>query len=231
VHRARQAGVLTIVDGAHAPGQIPLDLSSLGADVYAGNCHKWLMAPKGAGFLYARKEVQPLLEPLVVSWGWEPEQTTLLSLDTARVSPFILQHEWQGTRDISAYLTVPAAIRFQEEHGWPRVRQECHALLRYAREAIGELTGLEQICPDSEEWYAQMAAFPLPPCNAGELKRRLYDEYRVEVPIIEWPAPGQEGPEGRRQLVRVSVQGYNTREDVAALLRALENLLPDKSSV
>ncbi|MBN1661062.1 MAG: aminotransferase class V-fold PLP-dependent enzyme, partial [Anaerolineae bacterium] len=81
VRRARSAGILTVIDGAHVPGQTPLDLEALGADFYSGNCHKWLCSPKGAGFLYARREVQNLLEPLVVSWGWQPEENTLLSLD------------------------------------------------------------------------------------------------------------------------------------------------------
>lgn len=217
VRRARAVGIITIVDGAHVPGQIPLDLEALGADFYAGNCHKWLNSPKGSAFLYARKEVQPLLEPLVVSWGWQPESSTLLSLDSNGSSPFVLQHEWQGTRDIAAYLSVPAAIEFEAEHDWPRVRQECHELARYARQAIGELTGLEQICPDSPEWYAQMATIPLPSCDAEELKRRLYDEYRVEVPIIEWNS---------RQFIRVSVQGYNAKGDLDALISALAALLP-----
>jgi len=221
VRRAREAGLISVVDGAHAPGQLPLDLAALGVDFYSGNCHKWLCSAKGSGFLYARREMQHVLEPLVVSWGWEPERTTLLSLDGAEASPFVLQQEWQGTRDIAAYLSVPAAIQFQAEHEWPRVRQKCHELVRYARQAIGALTGLEPICPDSPEWFAQMAAIPLPPCDAEELKRRLYDEYRVEVPIIEW---------GGRQLARLSVQGYNTRGDVDGLVRALENLLPDDKS-
>jgi isopenicillin-N epimerase len=111
---------------------------------------------------------------------------------------------------------VPAAIRFQAEHDWPRVRAECHELVRCARQSIGELTGLEQICPDSPEWFAQMATIPLPPCEADALKRRLYDEYRVEVPIIEW---------GGREFVRVSVQGYNRRRDVEAVEEALRVLL------
>ena len=113
VRRARAVGIITIVDGAHVPGQIPLNLEALGADFYAGNCHKWLNSPKGSAFLYARKEVQPLVEPLVVSWGWQPESSTLLSLDSNGSSPFVLQHEWQGTRDIAAYLSVPAAIEFE----------------------------------------------------------------------------------------------------------------------
>jgi isopenicillin-N epimerase len=141
------------------------------------------------------------------------------------------ENEWQGTRDPAAYLSVPAAIRFQAEHDWPRVRAECHELLREARRRIEELTGLPPICPDTDltglgnlsglhAWYAQMAAFPLPACNAAALQRRLYDEYRVEVPVIDWNG---------RQLVRVSVQGYNTADNIEALVRALKKLLPDQA--
>jgi isopenicillin-N epimerase len=216
VRRAREANILTVIDGAHAPGQGSLDLEKLGADFYSGNLHKWLCGPKGAGFLYARQEVQSLLEPLVVSWGWEPEKTNLLALD-GEASPFVLQQEWQGTRDPAAYLSVPAAIQFQAEHDWPRVRAECHELLREARRRIARLTGLPGICPDSTAWYAQMAAFPLPACDGTKLQRQLYDEYRIEVPIIEWNG---------RQLVRVSIQGYNTPADVDVLVAALGKLLP-----
>lgn len=136
--------------------------------------HKWLSSPNGSAFLRARGETQPVVEPLFVSWGWQSETTTLLSLDGDGAAPFILQHEWQGTRDIAANWTVPAAIQFKAEHDWGRVRAECHELVRFARQAIGELTGLEQICPDSAEWPKdQMATIPLSPCDAGELKRRL----------------------------------------------------------
>ena len=226
VRRAREAGLWTVVDGAHAPGQIPLDLEAIGADFYSGNCHKWLCSPPGSAFLYARREVQHLVEPLVVSWGWEPERTNLLNLDGA-ASRFVLENEWQGTRDPAAYLSVPAAIRFLAEHDWPRVRAECHELLREARRRIvgaglvpaqGDHKGrpYEAICPDSPEWYAQMAAFPLPACDAAALQRRLWEEYRVEVPVIEW---------GGRQLVRVSVQGYNTEQNVDALVAGLQAAL------
>jgi len=221
IRRAREAGILTVVDGAHAPGQIPLELAALGVDFYAGNCHKWLCSPKGSAFLYARKEMQHLLEPLVVSWGWNrgDEAAGLLDLGD-NTSRFVDEQEWQGTRDIAAYLSVPAAIQFQAEHDWPRVRAECHELLRETRRRLEEITSLSPmppICPDSPEWYAQMAALPLPACDAAALQRRLYDEHRVEVPIIE---------RNGKQFVRVSVQGYNTAEDVEALVRALSDLLP-----
>jgi len=209
VRRAREAGIITVVDGAHAPGQVPLDLEGLGADFYSGNCHKWMMAPKGSAFLHARRERQSLLEPLVVSWGWEREEPG--------ASRLVDYNEWQGTRDVAPFLAVPAAIRFMERHDWPRVRRTCHELVRNARRALADLTRLAPITPDAPEWFAQMAALPLPPCDARTLQRRLYDEFRVEVPIIDWQG---------RQFVRISVQGYNTQSDVDALVEALRALLP-----
>ncbi len=222
VRRARRAGIWTVIDGAHAPGQIPLDLAALGADFYSGNCHKWLCAPKGSAFLYARRDVQHLLAPLVVSWGWNRDIFPPLPTEGEGRGEghLVAEQEWQGTRDIAAYLSVPAAIRFQAEHDWPQVRAGCHELLREARRRIAEQTSQVltcEVCPDSTEWYAQMAAFPLPPCDAAALQRRLYDEYRIEVPVTEW---------GGRQFVRVSVQGYNTADDLAALVTALRDLLP-----
>lgn len=208
VSRARQAGIITVVDGAHAPGQISLNLAALGADFYTGNCHKWMMAPKGSGFLYARPEVQPLLEPLLVSWGWESE--------TPGPSRFIDEQEYQGTRDIAAYLATPAAIQFMVEHDWPAVRSRCHELVRQARRRISELTGLPPLTPDSPAWFAQMAAFPLPPCDAKLLQRKLYEKFTIEIPFITW---------NDRQFVRISIQGYNTETDVTALVDGLAALL------
>lgn len=217
VCRAREANLLTVIDGAHTPGQIPLDLDHLGADFYAGNLHKWLCAPPGSAFLHARREVQHLLEPLVVSWGWNrgDEVASLLDLG-ASSSRFVDEQEWQGTRDPAAFLSVSAAIRFQKEHNWPLIRAQCHELLRKARPQIEALTGMPPICPDSDEWYAQMAAFPLPACDAPVLQRHLLEEFQIEVPIIDW---------NDRQLMRVSVQGYNTQGDLDRLVDALRALL------
>lgn len=209
IDRAHKRGIITIVDGAHAPGQIDLNLRELGADFYSGNLHKWLMSPKGSAFLYARKEVQQLVEPLVVSWGWEAENPG--------PSKFIDEQEWTGTRDIAAFLSVPAAIQFQRDHDWPRVRSECHELVRYARKQVSELTGLPPLTPDDPGWFAQMSALPLPSCDLDTLKRRLYAEYRIEIPVINW---------NERHFLRISVQGYNTRADVDALIAALRELLP-----
>src|SRR3954471_12590286 len=152
--RARDAGALSVVDGAHAPGQIDLDLEALGADAYAGNCHKWMCAPKGSGFLHVRPEVQGLIEPTIVSWDW---------LDAAA---FHERHRWQGTRDPSAYLAVPAAIAFQAEHDWPEVRRRCHALLEAADVPLVPLT----------DDYAQMRGFRVDHPDPLALKQRLYEE-------------------------------------------------------
>jgi len=204
IDRARERNIITIVDGAHAPGQIDLNLRELGADFYSGNLHKWLMSPKGAAFLYARKEMQHLVEPLVVSWGWEAERPGS--------SKFVDEQEWEGTRDIAAFLSVPAAIQFQRDHDWPRVRRECHELVRDARQQVSRLFDLPPLTPDDEQWFAQMSALPLPPCDLDALKHRLYDEYRIEIPVIRW---------NDRGFVRISIQGYNTPADVDALCGAL----------
>jgi isopenicillin-N epimerase len=189
--RTRDVGVLTIVDGAHAPGQLAFDLESLGADVYAGNCHKWMLCPKGSGFLYARPEVQALVDPLVISWDY---------VDGAS---FPERHRWQGTRDPSPYLAVPAAIDFMAEHDWPSVRARCHDLL----------ASLELPFEPMTDDFVQMRGYALPPGTDGAaLKQRLYDQYRVEVPIVETSSGW---------AMRVSVQAYNDDDDLATLARAV----------
>jgi isopenicillin-N epimerase len=214
--RAREMGILSVIDGAHAVGQIPVDLEAVGADAYASNFHKWLCAPKGSGFLHARPEIHSWLESPIVSWGWVE--------GTERFRPesqFVSRNQMQGTRDIAAFLSAPAAITYQEERDWETVRERCHELALEARERIAALTGLPQIVPSQSpegyRWFRQMAAIPLPKSIDGaELKRRLYDDYRIEIPITGY---------GDQPLIRVSFQGYNTRDDLEALITALQTLL------
>ncbi len=209
IDRARERGIITVVDGAHAPGQLDLNLRELGADFYSGNLHKWLMSPKGSAFLFARKEMQRLVEPLVVSWGWEAEKPG--------PSRFVDEQEWTGTRDIAAFLSVPAAIQFQRDHAWARVKRECHELVRYARQQVSALTGLPPLTPDEPAWFEQMSVLPLPPCQLDNLKTRLYDEFHIEIPVVHWNG---------RDFVRISIQGYNTQAEVEQLVAALSVLLP-----
>jgi isopenicillin-N epimerase len=195
--RAREAGVLSVVDGAHGPGQVPLALEQQGADFYAGNCHKWLCAPKGAGFLYARPERQPLVEPLVAGWGYGD-------------SDFALRDDWRSTRDPAAYLAIPAAIEFVREHGHAA---ECRELLhKGARRLAAE--GLDAFAPDQP---LQMASFLLPDCDPEDVQRRLLEGFRIEAPARDWNG---------RQLLRVSVAPYNTLEDLDRLTDALVAVFP-----
>jgi isopenicillin-N epimerase len=210
--QARENGILTIVDGAHAPGQISLNLETLGADFYVGNCHKWLMAPKGAGFLYARPEVQNLIDPLIVSWGYRSTPTTTAG------SQFLDYLQWTGTRDPSAALSVPAAVEFMAQHQWDHVQMDTHQLLRQTIERICDLVSMLPLYPLHSNLFHQMGIAPLPQSiDLGLLKTRLYSEYKVEVPMIEW---------NDRNFIRISIQAYNTQEDCDALLLGLENLLP-----
>jgi isopenicillin-N epimerase len=207
--RAREAGILTVIDGAHAPGQVDLRLEELGADFYTGNLHKWLCAPKGSGFLYARRDRQALLNPLIVSWGWESE--------TPGPSQFIDHFTWLGTADPSAYLSVPAAIEFQRQWNWPRVREACHALAVAGRRRLEEVTGMPTLSPESN--YVQMCSIELPAGSIEKLGTRLFDEYKVEVPLTRWD---------NREFLRISIQAYNSVEDVDRLVDALERLISDK---
>lgn len=210
IARARAAGILTVIDGAHGPGQITVDLRRLRPDFYAANCHKWMCAPKGTGFLFARADLKDRLRPPITSWG-DAEST-------AGPSHFLNEFEWQGTEDISRYLAVPEAIRFLREHDWEAVRARAHGLVRRFREAVAHLAGSAPLCPDDEGWYAQMASMPLPvPVEeAPALQRRLYEESAIEIPLMRWNG---------RTLLRISVQAYNTADDVEALLRALGRVL------
>src|SRR5262249_52985409 len=153
------------------PGQLDLDLEALGADFYAGNCHKWLCAPKGAGFLWARPEHQAGLAPLVVGWSEREES-------------YAARNRWQGTRDPAAYRAAPAAIESVADHDWAEVRHRCRALTAEASKRLAGV-GIRPLAPD-ESWLCQMVAAELPECDVAELKARLYDRHRVEVPVLKF---------------------------------------------
>jgi isopenicillin-N epimerase len=194
---ARAAGAVSIVDGAHAPGQIHVDVLASGADVYAGNCHKWLCAPKGSGFLYARPAIQDRIDPQVISWDYS---------DTAT---FAERHRWQGTRDPAAFLSVPAAIDFQAAHDWTAMRERCHALL----DAFRDSSGLEPLT----ERFSQMLGFRLPVDDGGSFRRDLLERHRIEVPVLDVKGSW---------VLRVSVQAYNNRADLDALTAVVARVVP-----
>lgn len=192
VEEARLHGLATIVDGAHAVAQVDLDLTGLGVDFYSGNCHKWLCAPKGSGFLYVRPEWQERVDGTIVSWGY------------AEPATFISRTERQGTRDPAAYLAVPDAIAFHRAHD---VRDRCVELAREARHDLCALLGTEPIAPDAQ--ILQMASVRLPEPQPS-LSQRLFDDHRIEIPTT-----------GADALLRISIASYTVREDVERLLDAL----------
>ena len=212
--QARTRGILTVVDGAHAPGQVALNLDALGADYYSGNCHKWLCAPKGSGFLHARPEHHDGLHSAITSWGYvagDAEHSPYDGFIGKRT--FERRMQWQGTRDPSAYLAVPAAIDFQQRHDWPAWQQRCHDMACAAQRRVVARNGLHPIAADAS--FGQMVPIPVRASNAVELRQRLFDQYRIEVPVTQHAG---------HTFVRISVQAYTSNAEVDALVAALADI-------
>ncbi|HKD36237.1 MAG TPA: aminotransferase class V-fold PLP-dependent enzyme [Pirellulales bacterium] len=221
---ARRRGIATAIDGPHALAQLPLAIDALGCDFYSASCHKWLSAPFGSGFLYVAPQQHRNIRPPELSWG---------RIQPTRVERWSDEFVWTGTRDPSAYLTIPAAIDFLEEVGLDNFRARTHRLAQYARRRLVELTGLEPIVPDDRAWYGAMAHVPLPLRRksaaddaaaraaighpvAHLLQHALWRDFGVEVPIVEF---------GGRRYIRVSCHLYNDTRQIDRLIEGLERLL------
>jgi isopenicillin-N epimerase len=215
IAEARRRGIWSVIDGAHTPGHIPLQLDALGADFYSGNCHKWMMAPKGSAFLHARPEVQGLLNPLVISHGWTAQSKDPGAKGAFGNSPFVDEIEVQGTRDPAPWLTVSAALNYRRDNDWPAIQAHCQALAQDTARRLGELTGLPPL--SAPQFCApQMVAIPLPECDTDRLKLDLIDKFNIEIPVFKWQD---------RCIARLSVQGYNSKGQMDLLLTALQSLL------
>lgn len=205
---AKEKGLFTIVDGAHVPGHIPLNLQEIKADVYTGACHKWMMTPKGCSFLYIKKEYQNLFDPLVVSWGYDA--------DFPSHSQFIDYHQMQGTRDFSAFLTVPKAIEFMNQYDWKTVSSRCRKLVLENYERVCQVFNSAPLCPVNTEFLGQMCSSLVKIKNPETLHKRLFDLYKIEIPVMK---------QGDNYYIRFSVQAYNTQADIDKLIDALEELV------
>ena len=206
--RARAEGIATVVDGAHAPGNIDLSLEQAGVDFYTGNCHKWLSSPRGTGFIYVNERFNKQLEPLVVSHGWDP---AVRSDD-----PVQAYVNYQGTIDPCARLSVPAAIRFLKDLPKHEARARNHALAQSTRQTLADLFGMPTTCADNQGWYSQMGTAWLPPGSAEKIGGRLWTRYRIIIPL---------GSSKGVDLVRISVKEYNSAEDLERLVDALRTEL------
>ncbi|NJS10411.1 MAG: aminotransferase class V-fold PLP-dependent enzyme [Microcoleus sp. CSU_2_2] len=212
-------GVDVLVDGAHAPGMVALNLDEIGAAFYTGNCYKWLCTPKGAGFLYVRRDKQDTIRPTTISHGANSPRT-----DKSR---FQLEFDWMGTSDPSPYLCVPIAINFMGSlwhGGWPELMAKNHALALAGRQILLDKLGLPLPCP--HEMVGSMAVVPLPDENSdvvakggiAPLQEALWEIFKIEVPVIPWP-------DSSKRLVRISAQYYNTLSQYEYLAKALVELI------
>ncbi len=208
--RAKELGLLTIVDGAHVPGQIDLDLKTLQADIYSGACHKWMMTPKGCSFLYVKKELQDQFDPLLISWGYGNEKFVL--------SRFLDYHQQQGTRDFSAFLTVPKAIEFMEKHNWKEVAAECRKLAQSNYARFCELLNTEPLAPVNDTFIGQMCSMQIQTTEPERLKQQLYRDHRIEIPVMV---------HGDRVFIRYSINAFNDAEDLDRLYDVLKKLKPE----
>src|SRR5262249_39362353 len=224
---ARRRGIVTVVDGAHAPAMIHLNVSDVGSEFYTGNCHKWMLAPTGAGFLVLGPGNQDRLQPLHVSWGYRAEQYPLGEQDASRRDPDARDTfgstprtrflEFEGTRDVCPWLAVPEAIDFQTGIGVDRIRQRIAELVEYTRSRIGAI-GLPPATPPLPALRGSMTAFELPvvgPKDANALRQAIWKR-RIEVPVIERPD---------RLLLRVSTHFYNTTAEIDRLAEILPTVL------
>ena len=211
---ARRKGIVSVVDGAHALGMLPLNASAVGADFYTGNCHKWLLAPSGTGFLVVGPGNEDRLRPLHVSWGYyaDRESRGPDERDVYGSTPRTRFLEHEGTRDICPWLAVPAAIDFQTELGWDNVRARMAELSKYARRVIA----LPEATPATPGLHGSLTAFQLPPgLDAVRLRKALWDR-RVEIPIIERPG---------KLLTRVSHHFYTTEAEIDRLAEILPDVV------
>jgi isopenicillin-N epimerase len=205
---AKAKGLFTIVDGAHVPGHIPLNLAELKADVYTGACHKWMCTPKGCSFLYIKKEFQPLFDPLIISWGYESA--------TPSHSQFLDYNQIQGTRDFTAFLTVPKAIQFLQDNNWDKIAVDCRALAHKNYQRFCTLLNTQPLCPITDEFLGQMCSIPIKTSQPEKLQRLLFEKYKIEIPVMRQDA---------LVFIRYSIQVFNTQQHLDSLYNALNEII------
>jgi len=206
IQRAQASNITTIVDGAHVPAHISLNIQELGCDFYTGACHKWLCAPKGSSFLFVKEKFQINMKPVIYSWGKEG--------DDPGPSEFLQDFNWQGTRDMSAFITISKAIEYYKTSIEPN-QNRCRELTQVAYNAFNSILKTDPLSSGGD-FIGQMVSHPLPENTPKDLKQRLWNDYHIEIPVFEW---------NRTSHIRISIQVYNSENDIDLLISALESLI------
>lgn len=207
VTEAKKRGLITIVDGAHVPGHIPLDIQNLDTDYYTGACHKWMMTPKGSSFLYARKELKEKLEPLIISWGYESAAPS--------GNLYFDYHQFNGTRDFSAYLTIPKAIEFREKYNWDQVSANCRSSLKEVAPGLFNELGTQPLAPLTDEFFGQICSVPINTHEPEKTQRLLFEKYKIEIPVMR---------HGENCYIRFSFQAFNQVKEIQYLIDSLRDI-------
>jgi isopenicillin-N epimerase len=204
---AKQKGIPSFIDGAHAPGQIPVDLQAIGADIYTGACHKWMMTPKGSSFLYVKKELQHLIDPLVISWGYN-------ALFPSH-SHFLDYHQMNGTRDYSAFLTIPTAIQFMKEHEWEKVAADCRKLVYDNAPVFCKLLDAEPLAPINDNFILQLFSAEIKTNEPEKLHDLFFEKYKIQIPLAR---------HGDKVYLRYSINAFNDQQDLDKLFSAIKDI-------
>lgn len=207
--RARQAGIITVIDGSHIPGHIPLDLSTLQADFYTGNCHKWMCTPKGSAFMWASEQYRHVLPPLVVSWGAD--------IPTVGDGAFVDENEFLGTRDHSPFLTLPFALEWMHRSDWHAVQRRCRELTSHTEQQLVNLAGVRSIRAEGADPLLQLGTVLLPDdVDVAAMKEWLYDQRGIEVVVHRW---------NNAPILRFSVHLHTSENDLQRLVASVREYL------
>ncbi len=204
---AKQKGLPTFIDGAHAPGHIPLDLQKLNADFYTGACHKWMMTPKGSSFLYVRKELQHTVDPLIISWGYDAMFPSN--------SQFLDYHQMNGSRDFSAFLTIPAALDFMKQHNWEKVAANCRHLVQSNADTFCNLLETVPLAPVKDDFIVQLFSAAIKTSEPEKLHDLFFEQYKIQIPVMR---------HGDKVYLRYSINAFNDQDDMNKLFDAIEDI-------
>lgn len=204
---ANEKQIPIFIDGAHAPGQVTLDLQKLNANIYTGACHKWMLTPKGSSFLYVKKSLQHLFDPLIVSWGY----------NALFPSGSIFQdyHQMQGTRDYTAFLTVPDALKFMKENNWPEVSARCSKLTIENSEAFCALLKTQPLTGSQDDFILQLYSAEIKTSEPEKLHDHLFEKYKIQIPVMR---------QSNKVYLRYSINAFNEQADLEKLFDSIKKI-------